>query len=208
MNHVLILIAGGTASGKTTVVRKTIEKLNSDDVTVIPMDNYYNDLSNLPLEERKKVNYDHPSSYDMDLLYSHITNLLEGKEIDMPIYDFVIHNRDNTKTIKVKPTKVIMLEGILALYDERIRDLSSIEIFVESDDDLRFIRRLKRDISERGRTMDNVIYQYLTTVKPMYHKYVKPTKRYADLIIPNDEKHEVAVDFLVARIKDIIKEND
>lgn len=205
MRPVLILIAGGSASGKSTVVDKIQNRLNSIYVTVIRHDDYYKDQANVPLEERVKVNYDHPNALDNDLLYEQLNQLLDGKKIECPTYDFKVHTRSNL-TKHIKPTKVIILEGILILEDPRIRDLADIKIFVESDDDIRFIRRLLRDINERGRSMENVIDQYLTTVKPMYHSFIKPTKRYADIIIPNDNKHDVAVDVIVSKIKDIINE--
>lgn len=205
MKPVLILIAGGSASGKSTVVDKIQNKLNSIYVTVIRHDDYYKDQANVPLEERTKVNYDHPNALDNDLLYEQLNQLLAGNEIECPTYDFKVHTRSNL-TKHIKPTKVIILEGILILEDPRIRDLADIKIFVESDDDIRFIRRLLRDINERGRSMENVIEQYLTTVKPMYYSFIKPTKRYADIIIPNDNKHDVAVDVIVSKIKDIINE--
>ncbi|MBQ3253586.1 MAG: uridine kinase [Acholeplasmatales bacterium] len=203
MRPLLISIAGGTASGKTTVVSKIESYFNKDEVTVVCMDNYYKRRDDISLDDRKKINYDHPDAIDMELLKDHIRMLLAGKEIDSPVYDFSNHNRSN-KTITVKPTKVIILEGILALYDEVIRDLSNILIFVESESDIRFIRRLKRDIISRGRSLDDVIMQYLSTVKPMYDSYVAPTKRYADIIIPNDTKHDMAIDILSAKIKEII----
>ena len=203
MRPLLISIAGGTASGKTTVVSKIESYFNKDEVTVVCMDNYYKRRDDISLDDRKKINYDHPDAIDMELLKDHIRMLLAGKEIDSPVYDFSNHNRSN-KTITVKPTKVIILEGILALYDEVIRDLSNILIFVESEADIRFIRRLKRDIISRGRSLDDVIMQYLSTVKPMYDSYVAPTKRYADIIIPNDTKHDMAIDILSAKIKEII----
>ena len=207
MNHkpILILIAGGTASGKTTVVDKIIESFNPFDVSVICMDNYYKQRDDLTFEQRKKINYDHPDSIDMDLLKRHILALMDNRNIDCPVYNFAEHNRDKSKTIKVNPAKVIIIEGILALYDSDIRSMADIQIFVESDADIRFIRRLKRDMEERGRTLDNVIEQYLTTVKPMYEAYVVPTKRFADIIIPNDTKHDIAIDILSTKIKDIIR---
>ena len=205
MKPVLILIAGGSASGKSTVVDKIQNKLNSIYVTVIRHDDYYKDQANVPLEDRVKVNYDHPNALDNNLLYEHLNLLLNNQEIDCPTYDFKIHTRSDI-TRHIKPTKVIILEGILILEDERIRDLADIKIFVESDDDIRFIRRLLRDINERGRSLENVIDQYLTTVKPMYYSFIKPTKRYADIIIPNDNKHDVAVDVIVSKIKEIIDE--
>ena len=207
MNHkpILILIAGGTASGKTTVVEKIIESFNPFDVSVICMDNYYKQRDDLTFEQRKRINYDHPDSLDMDLLKRHILALMDNRNIDCPVYNFAEHNRDKSKTIKVNPAKVIIIEGILALYDSDIRSMADIQIFVESDADIRFIRRLKRDMEERGRTLDNVIEQYLTTVKPMYEAYVVPTKRFADIIIPNDTKHDIAIDILSTKIKDIIR---
>lgn len=206
MKPVLICVAGGSASGKTTVVNEIIEKLQSSSVVVIKHDDYYKDLSDISLEERCKVNYDHPSSLDNELLFHHLNLLLNKQQINKPTYDFVSHNRAKEIEI-VKPKKVIILEGILVLDDKKIRDLADIKIFVESDDDLRFIRRLKRDMVERGRSLDNIIQQYLTTVKPMYHKYIKPQKKYADIIIPNDTKHDVAVDVIVCKIKDILANN-
>lgn len=207
MNHkpILILIAGGTASGKTTVVEKIIESFNPFDVSVICMDNYYKQRDDLTFDQRKRINYDHPDSLDMDLLKRHILALMDNRNIDCPVYNFAEHNRDKSKTIKVNPAKVIIIEGILALYDSDIRSMADIQIFVESDADIRFIRRLKRDMEERGRTLDNVIEQYLTTVKPMYEAYVVPTKRFADIIIPNDTKHDIAIDILSTKIKDIIR---
>ncbi len=206
MKPVLICVAGGSASGKTTVVNEIIEKLSSSSVVVIKHDDYYKDLSDITLEERCKVNYDHPSSLDNELLYTHLNMLLNKQAINKPTYDFVQHNRANEIEV-VKPKKVIILEGILVLDEKKIRDLADIKIFVESDDDLRFIRRLKRDMVERGRSLDSIINQYLSTVKPMYHKYIKPQKKYADIIIPNDTKHDVAVDVIVCKIKDILANN-
>lgn len=203
MKPLLIVVAGGTASGKTTVVQKIYERLNTNDVQVLKFDDYYKDLSTLSIEERSKVNFDHPESLDNDLMYHDLDLLLNGNTIEKPLYDFKTHTRKK-ETETIKPTKVIILEGILSLYDKRIRDLADIKIFVECDDDMRFIRRLKRDMNERGRSLDSVIEQYLTTVKPMYYEFIKPTKRYADIIIPNDKGHEVAVDIVMAKVKEII----
>ena len=207
MRPLIIAIAGGSASGKSTVVREIVNRLKSLDVSIICHDDYYKDQSHLSMEERVKTNYDHPSSLDNDLLVEHLKLLMEGKSIDKPEYDFKTHNRMK-ETTRVNPTKVIFVEGILVLEDKRIRDLSDVKIFVKSDEDIRFIRRLKRDIEERGRDLDSVINQYLSTVKPMFNKFVNPSSRYADIIIPNDNKHDVAVDFLVAKIKDILNTND
>lgn len=204
MKPILIVVAGGSASGKTTVVDKITQAINSTDVRVIKHDDYYIDLSNIPLEERDNLNYDHPSSLDNDLFVAQLKELLANRPILKPKYDFLLHNRKK-ETELVHPTKVIVVEGILVLEDERIRDLADIKIFVESDDDVRFIRRLKRDTVERGRSVDSVINQYLNTVKPMYHAFIKPTKRYADIIIPNDNTHDVAVSCIVRMINDMLK---
>lgn len=205
MKPILIAIAGGTASGKTTVVDEIINHFQSEDVAVICQDNYYKSQDDITLEERKKINYDHPNSFDLDLLYHDLKTLISGKTIHSPVYDFKEHNRKKNESKEIIPTKVILLEGILALYDGRIRGLSDILIYVESDPDVRFIRRLKRDMHERGRDLDSVIIQYLSTVKPMYDEYIAPTKRFADIIIPNDTKHDVAIEILAAKIKDILK---
>jgi uridine kinase len=203
MNPILIAIAGGSASGKTTVVKKIIEQLNSKDITVISHDDYYKDLTHLALTERYKVNFDHPDSIDNDLFVAQLKDLLDGKSISKPKYDFVEHNRSSEYEL-VEPTKIIIIEGILILEDERVRDLATIKLFVESDDDIRFIRRLVRDTKERGRSIESVINQYLTTVKPMYYAFIKPTKRYADIIIPNDSTHDVAVDCIARMINDML----
>jgi uridine kinase len=200
---VIIAVAGGSASGKTTVVDKITESFDQQDVTVIKHDDYYKDQSDMSMEERYKVNYDHPFSLDNDLMYQDILQLIKGETITKPTYDFEAHTRSD-KTEQIRPTKIIILEGILIMEDERIRDLCDIKLFVEADDDLRFIRRLQRDMEERGRSLDSVISQYLNTVKPMHFAFVKPTKRYADVIIPNDKDHDVAVDLIITKIKSII----
>lgn len=207
MKPILIVVAGGSGSGKTTVVTKIVEALSAsddfdiNDITTIKHDDYYKH-SDEPIELRRKVNYDHPDSLDNELLFTQLGLLLNNESIDKPIYDFVKHNRKD-ETEKVKPTQVIILEGILALADSKVRDLANIKLYVESDDDTRFIRRLVRDMHERGRSLENVITQYVSTVKPMYYKFVKPSKRYADIIIPNNKKHDVAVNLMVTQIKEI-----
>lgn len=205
MKPILIAVAGGSASGKSTVVEKIISKLDSTDITVVKHDDYYKDLTHLSMEERRKVNFDHPDSLDNDLFFEQLSDLLNNKPIQKPTYDFVQHNRSKNTQL-INPTKIILTEGILVLEDERIRDIATIKIFVESDDDIRFIRRLVRDTKERGRSIDSVINQYLTTVKPMYYSFVKPTKRYADMIIPNDNTHDVAVLCITRMINDMLKE--
>lgn len=203
MKPILITIAGGSASGKTTVVDKIVSKLPQLDVTLLKHDDYYNDLTHMSLEERYNVNYDHPSALDNSLLITHLVKLLSNETVEKPTYDFIEHNRSKI-TETIAPTKVIILEGILCLENVDVRNLSHIKIFVESDDDVRFIRRLVRDTNTRGRTQESVINQYLKTVKPMHYKFVKPSKRFADIIIPNDNKHDVAVDIIITKIKSII----
>ncbi len=200
---VIIAVAGGSSSGKTTVVNKILDNIGDYPIIVIKHDDYYKDQSVMSMEARRKVNYDHPFSLDNDLFFEHLTKLINGESIEKPTYDFVMLTRAK-KTEIIKPAKIIILEGILILEDERIRNLADIKIFVEADDDLRFIRRLKRDTLERGRTQESVIEQYITTVKPMHFAFVKPTKRYADIIIPNDYFHDVAVDLIKAKILSIL----
>lgn len=203
----LILVAGGSASGKSTVVKEILDRAGLDDVLIIKHDDYYLDQSDLPLEVRYLTNYDHPSSLDNDLLYKHLMTLLDGKSIDKPTYDFVNHTR-SLLVEHVSPKPIIIVEGILILENEKIRELSNMNLFVELDDDTRFIRRLLRDMRERGRSLESIISQYETTVKPMFHKHIKPTKRYADVIIPNDRKHDIAVDLIVTKIKQILGEKE
>lgn len=205
MKPLLILVAGGSASGKTTVVEEILDIAGLDDVLIIKHDDYYLDQADLSFDERLKVNYDHPSSLDNHLLYVHLKELLAGKPVDKPVYDFVNHTRKDD-TEKVYPKRVIIVEGILVLENQSIRDLSDMNLYVELDDDTRLIRRLLRDINDRGRSVESVIEQYLKTVKPMYHRYIKPTKRYADVIIPNDSKHDIAVDLIVTKIKHYLSE--
>lgn len=200
---IIIAVGGGSSSGKTTVVNKILANLGDYPIVVIKHDDYYKDQENLTMEERRKVNYDHPFALDNDLFFSQLKQLIKGNSIEKPTYDF-IHLTRAKATELIHPAKIIFLEGILVLEDVRIRELADIKIFVEADDDLRFIRRLLRDTKERGRTMESVIDQYLTTVKPMHYAFVKPTKRYADIIIPNDISHDVAVDLIKAKILSIL----
>ena len=200
---ILICIAGGSASGKTTLVNEIAEAFENQDIVILKHDDYYRDQSHLSLEERKNTNYDHPSSLENELLIEHLKDLLDNKPINKPIYDFVIQTRSDKYEI-VNPAKVIILDGILVLEDSRIRDLADIKVFVECDEDIRLIRRIRRDMIERGRSFDGIIKQYLTTVKPMYHSFVSPSKRYADILIPNDFSHNVATDLLIEKIKSIL----
>ncbi len=206
MRPLLFLVAGGSASGKSTVVQKIVAKAGLADVLIINHDDYYHDQSDISMEKRRKTNYDHPKSLDNDLLYEHLSRLLKGESIEKPIYDFVNYTR-SAKTEEVHPRSVIIVEGILILENEHIRNLSDMNIYVELDDDIRFIRRLKRDMEERKRSLESVIEQYTKTVKPMFHRFIKPTKRHADVIIPNDRSHDIAVDLIVTKIRQYLGEN-
>lgn len=201
--NVLILVAGGSASGKSTVVEEILTKSGLNDVAIIKHDDYYKNQDHLTMEERLKVNYDHPHAFDNELLVAHLNSLLSGESILKPTYNFLTYTRNKEKELLL-PKKVIIVEGLLVLENEDLRELADIKLFVELDDDTRFIRRLLRDIKERGRTLESVVSQYLETVKPMYHRFIRPTKRYADVIIPNDRTHSIAVDIIVAKIKEII----
>lgn len=179
----IIGIAGGTGSGKTTVVRKIIESLPNEGVALIPQDSYYNDTSNLSMEERRKINFDHPDAFDWQLLTQHIEDLRNGKAIEQPTYSYIISNRLD-ETVHVEPCEVIIIEGIMALWSKELRDLMDLKIFVDADADERLIRNIQRDTVERGRTTQMVISRYLDVLKPMHEEFIEPTKRYADLIIP------------------------
>ncbi|WP_342252809.1 uridine kinase [Spiroplasma endosymbiont of Zeiraphera isertana] len=200
----LIAIAGGSASGKTTVAETIAEACNKKNVIFVQMDNYYRDLSNLKVEERKKTNFDHPNAIDMKLLIHDLEQLLLGNAIEEPIYDFKINSRSKNTEI-IGPGDVIILDGIFALENPIIRELSTIKIFVDTDSDTRLLRRIKRDVSFRNRTLDSVLQQYALTVKPMHDAFVEPTKRYADIIIPFDFHNTVAIDIIATKIKAIIK---
>ena len=205
MKPILICIAGGSASGKTTVVDEIRSRIQ-DKAIFIKHDDYYRVQDHLTKEERKKTNYDHPESLENELLVEHLKMLLDGKEIQKPIYDFVEQTRKKEIEI-IYPKPIIILEGILVLEDARIRDLASIKVFVNCDDDLRFIRRLKRDVEERQRSVESIINQYMNTVRPMHHLFVRPTIRYADIIIPNDREHAVGTELLNRNIESLLKEN-
>ena len=197
----IIGITGGTGSGKTTVVNTILKELPQDEVVVISQDSYYKDTTHLSYEERVKINFDHPRSIDFDLLVNHLNELRKGNTIQQPVYSFVQHNRTGDSVL-TKPRKVIIVEGILILTNPEIRDLFDIKIFVHADSDERLIRRLKRDISERGRDIDEVLDRYQNTLKPMHQQFIEPMKEYADIIIPNNKYNTVAVDI----VKTIISE--
>lgn len=198
----LIGVAGGTGSGKSTVVAK-LKEVFIPKVISISHDNYYRDQSDKPMSERILTNYDHPLSLETKLLVQHLGELIEGKTTSIPTYDFVHHTRSD-KTLTIEPKSVILVEGILLFESKALRDLLSLKIFVDTDADIRFIRRLTRDIAERGRDLNSVVEQYLTTVKPMHDEFVEPSKRYADIIIPEGGKNEPAIDVLIARIKELV----
>ncbi len=196
----IIGIAGGTGSGKTTVVNQIIEELKNEEVDVISQDSYYQDTSHLSFEDRKKINFDHPKSIDFDLLVSHLKELKAGKNIQQPIYSFKEHNRTG-ETIEIEPRKVIIVEGILILTHPEIREMFDIKIYVHADSDERLIRRLKRDIAERGRDLEEVLNRYQTTLKPMHQQFIEPTKEFADIIIPTNRYNTVAVDIVQTIIR-------
>ena len=203
MKPLVIGVAGGSGSGKTTVVREIIRNIGRSHVTVIHHDSYYRDVKELPFEERVKINYDHPDSLETSLLIRHLNQLNGGQSVEVPVYDFTNHLRaDDTE--RMDPRKVIIVDGLLILWDRELRDMMDIKVFVDTDADLRFIRRLSRDIQERGRSAESVIEQYITTVRPMHLEFVEPSKRYADIIIPQGGHNLVGVDMLLTKIKSVV----
>ncbi|MCA9783797.1 MAG: uridine kinase [Calditrichaeota bacterium] len=200
---ILIGVAGGTGSGKTLVARTLVKQLGGR-VAVLEQDNYYNANTELSLEERLKINYDHPDAFDQELLLEHVQQLLHGESVEMPVYNFSSHSRKEDETIHLEHQKVVIVEGILILYFPRLRELMDIKVFVDTDNDLRFIRRLRRDVEERGRSLDSVIRQYETTVRPMHMQFVEPTKRHADLIFPRGGRNTVALDLLRTKIASLL----
>lgn len=201
---IVIGIAGGSGSGKTTIAHEVARLINDDDhIITLTQDSYYKDNTGIPMSERQKINYDHPDAFDMPLLVAQINQLMHRKAVEMPVYDFTEHTR-SSKTIHVEPADIIILEGILVLAEEDLRDLMDIKVYVDTDDDIRFIRRLERDLKERGRSLDSVIDQYLATVKPMYHQFIEPTKRYADIIVPEGGENNVAIDMLTTKMRSVL----
>ena len=200
MSDVLVIgIAGGTGSGKTTLMKNLMEKFG-DVVSVLSHDNYYKRRDDLTYEERCRINYDEPAAMDTDLMVYHLSELRRGVAVDCPSYDFVVHNRSN-ETIRIEPNKVIIVEGILIFENEQLRDLMDIKIFVDTDADIRLCRRIKRDVNKRGRSLESVLEQYQTTVKPMHEKYVEPSKKYANLVVLEGGKNIVALDMIMGRIQ-------
>lgn len=205
MNNVIVFgIAGGTGSGKSTIINR-IKQRFGDEITILSHDFYYKAHNELSYEERSQLNYDHPKSFDTDLLIKHVKELKAGHAVDRPVYDFSIHNRVE-ETVHVEPSKVIIVEGILVFENRELLDLFDIKIFIDADADERIVRRILRDVEERGRTLESVIVQYLTTVKPMHEKYVEPTKKYADIIIPRGGFNDIALEMLSDRIEVFLKD--
>lgn len=199
----IIGVAGGSGSGKTTVVREIIRNIGKSQVTILHHDSYYRDVKHLPFEARIQINYDHPDSLETTLLIQHLNELIAGHAVEVPCYDFTEHLRA-TETERMEPRKVIIVDGLLILWDRELRSLMDIKVFVDTDADLRFIRRLSRDIHERGRSAELVIEQYLRTVRPMHLEFVEPSKRYADVIIPEGGHNRVGVDMLLTKIRSVV----
>jgi uridine kinase len=201
---VMVGVAGGSGSGKTTVVREILNRLRPDRVGVVHHDAYYRDFAHLPADTRATINFDHPESLETELLETHLQALIRGESIETPVYDFTTHTR-TAETVRVGPTDVIIVDGILVLAEARLRKLMDIRIFVDTDADLRFIRRLGRDMDERGRTLDSVIHQYLGSVRPMHLDFVEPSKRWADVIIPEGGENRVAIDMVVTKLASVLQ---
>lgn len=202
---IVIGVTGGSGSGKTSVSRAIYNQFAGHSILMLEQDFYYKDQSDLSFEERLKTNYDHPFAFDTDLLIQHLEDLINYKPIEKPVYDYAAHTRSKDIIIQ-EPKEVIILEGILILEDVRLRKLMDIKVYVDTDDDIRIIRRIKRDIEERGRTLNSVINQYLNVVKPMHHQFVEPSKKYADIIIPEGETNQVAIDLMTTKIRSILVE--
>jgi uridine kinase len=200
-------VAGGTASGKTTVARTILDAVGASKVAYLPHDAYYKDRPDLTFEERALLNYDHPNSLETKLLVKHIKKLLVGKAVDVPVYDFS-HHRRTEETVLVEPSPIVLVDGILIFTKRSLRELMDIKVFVDTDPDVRFIRRLKRDMEERERSLDSVVSQYLETVRPMHLKFVEPSKRFADVIIPGGGLNQVAIDMVVSRLNHMLHEHD
>lgn len=199
-NCIFVGVAGGSGSGKTTIAKKLVEKFKSEDAILVEQDAYYKELNHLSIDEKAKVNFDHPNSIEFELLREHLVNLGNGVNIERPIYDFKTHSRKE-ETISLHPSKIIIVEGILLFAVPEIRDLFDVKIFVDTDADEMLLRRIERDINDRGRTFNSVKNQYLTTVKPMYLEFCEPSKRYADVIIPRGGENKVAINMVIAKLK-------
>lgn len=203
MESIIIGIAGGTGSGKSTLANRLVENFGKDEISIIRHDNYYRSQNHISYDERVSVNYDHPNAFESELLCKHIHELKQGKSVHVPIYDFTKHTRSE-ETIVIHPAPVIIIEGILIFSEPKLCDMMNIKVFVDTDADVRVLRRINRDVRKRGRTLESVISQYLATVKPMHEQFVEPSKRKADIIIPEGGKNMVALEMLVQRIKSIL----
>lgn len=201
---IVIGVTGGSGSGKTSVSRAILKALPNHSILLFEQDSYYKDQSHLSFEERLDTNYDHPLAFDTDLLIEHLKELMSYRSIEKPVYDYEAHTRSQS-VIHQEPKEVIIVEGILILEDERLRDLMDIKVYVDTEDDIRIIRRIKRDIEDRGRSLDSVIGQYLGVVKPMHSQFIEPTKKYADVIIPEGGKNQVAIDLLTTKVRSILE---
>ncbi|CZQ88506.1 MAG TPA: uridine kinase [Trichococcus sp.] len=202
---IVIGVTGGSGSGKTSVSRAILDKFTEVSILLLEQDFYYKDQSELPFEERLKTNYDHPFAFDTDLFIKDLQKLIQYESIEQPVYDYSKHTRSD-QVIHREPKEVIIVEGILILEDKRLRDLMDIKVYVDTDDDIRIIRRIKRDMESRGRTLDSVIHQYLTVVKPMHQQFIEPTKKFADIIIPEGGQNQVAIDLMTTKIASILSE--
>jgi len=197
-------ICGGTGSGKTTIARSIVRAVGAENVVLVEQDSYYRNLADMPLDERHQANFDHPDSIDSDMLVNHLLRLKQGLQVEMPLYDFKSHTRSDRIEI-IEPKPVVIVEGILIFAESRVLDLLEVRVFVDTPDDIRFIRRLQRDVAERGRTPDSVIAQYYATVRPMHHEFVEPSKRFAHLIVPEGGQTGVTVDFLCSMIREKVQ---
>jgi uridine kinase len=206
MKPFIVGIAGGSGSGKSTVARNVAQALKTESVAFIDMDAYYQNFVHLSMDERRKINWDHPDAFDWELLVSQLGQLSAGQAIEKPVYDFASHLRSD-KTVAIAPADVVVIDGILVFSDARVRDLCDVKVFVDADADIRVVRRMRRDINKRGRTLDEVIDQYLTTVQPMHLQFVEPSKRYADVIVPRGGHNAVAIEMIVAKIQRRIAAN-
>jgi len=200
MKPLIIGVAGGSGSGKSTVARNVAQALHTESVAFIDMDAYYLNFAHLPIAERRKINWDHPVAFDWELLVGQLAQLASGESIEKPVYDFVSHTRSD-QTVVVPPAHVVVIDGILLFSDARVRDLCDVKVFVDADADIRLIRRIRRDMNKRGRPLDEILEQYVTTVQPMHLEFVEPTKRYADVIVPRGGHNAIAVEMIVAKIQ-------
>lgn len=200
MKPLIIGVAGGSGSGKSTVARNVAAALGTESCAFIDMDAYYLNFAHLPFEERRRTNWDHPEAFDWELLLAHLARLVEGEPVDKPVYDFVTHTRAKD-TVRIPPTRVVVVDGILLFTDPRVRELCDVKVFVDADADIRLIRRIRRDMAKRGRPLEEILEQYLSTVQPMHMQFVEPTKRYADVIVPRGGHNAVAIEMIIAKIQ-------